>query len=65
MKNNMVAEDKEQHEKPTKKIKSNGRHQLPVATPSTDNKKNLVKDTNGLNQANSIYNDLEPGDRYS
>ena len=58
----MITEDKEQNERPTKKS-SNGGHQPPVATPSTDNKKNLAKDTNGLNQANSINNNLEPGDK--
>lgn len=56
----MIAEDKEQNENATKK-KSSGKHQPVIATPATDDKKNLAKDTGGLNQANSINNALEPG----
>jgi hypothetical protein len=62
MKKKSITEDKEQNEKATKR-NNNGKHQPPVATPATDNKKNLAKDTNGLNQANTINNNLEPGDK--
>ena len=63
MKNNVITENKKQDKKSAKGKSNYGDNELPVATPATDIKINLAKNSNGLNQANTINNDLEPGDR--
>jgi len=40
--------------------KTNEHNDMPVKTPATDTEKNTVADE-GLNQASTVKNDIEPG----